>query len=168
MRVLLLIMNRPGRLLLDCDLERGAGQGAWRRRWLSRPSDLNLLQARTIHSSRRTSSASDQFERIALQPYLSLHYEHQQQHADLLARDLGAETGMTDERAGNDVYAVADPRHDGAVTIARAQGVDHRIPYVYGLVAADPDNQMPAHPRQVQLEAELLEEVFRPALAVFL
>jgi hypothetical protein len=43
----------------------------------------------------------DQIDRFTPQPHLTLRFEHQQQHADLLARDLGAKPGMPDERAGN-------------------------------------------------------------------
>jgi hypothetical protein len=51
---------------------------------------------------------SGQLDRVALQPHLTLRLEHQQQHADLLARHLGAEPGMADEGAGHDPQPVAD------------------------------------------------------------
>jgi hypothetical protein len=38
---------------------------------------------------------SDQLDRVAPQPHLTLRLEHEQKHADLLARHLGAGPGMT-------------------------------------------------------------------------
>jgi hypothetical protein len=50
--------------------------------------------------------ASHQLDRVAAQPHLTLRFEHEQQHADLLARYLGAQPRMADERAGNAVAEI--------------------------------------------------------------
>ena len=82
------------------------------------------------------SPMSDQFDRVAPQPHLTVRLEHEQLHDDLLARYLGADSGMTDEGTGDDAQPVADPgvfpsaldvwQVDGAVALAGAQGVDRR------------------------------------------
>jgi hypothetical protein len=43
-------------------------------------------------------------DHVAAEAYLTLRFEHEQQHADVLARDLGAKPGMTNEWAGNDLH----------------------------------------------------------------
>jgi hypothetical protein len=75
-----------------------------------------------------------------------LRLEHEQRHADLMARYLGAEPGKTDERAGNDLHSVADPgfppstlfvwQVDGAAALASARGVDHLVRNVNSLIVA--------------------------------
>jgi hypothetical protein len=70
------------------------------------------------------------------------------------ARDLGAEPGLADERAGDDLHPIADAgvfpsalcvwQVDGAVAFAGAQGVDDFVGHVHRLVVADPPRMVAA------------------------
>jgi hypothetical protein len=68
----------------------------------------------------RSDSHLNQLDRVAVQPHLTLSLEHEQQDGNLLTRHLGAEPGMADKRAGNNLYAVADLGALGPRSVGRS------------------------------------------------